>query len=85
MPLTTKGKMNYLVSQPNYHRTNFFSKNLLKIGMKRTRILMNKPVHLGLPILQISKTVIYWFWCNYMKPKYGKKKQNYITWIEIAL
>ena len=30
---------------------------------------MNKPVYLGLPILEISKTLIYEFWHNYMKPK----------------
>ena len=32
---------------------------------------MNKPVHLGLPILEISKVLMYEFWYDYMKPKYG--------------
>ena len=32
---------------------------------------MNKPVYLGLPILEISKTLMYEFWYDYMKPKYG--------------
>ena len=32
---------------------------------------MNKPIYLGLSILEISKTLIYEFWCDYMKPKYG--------------
>ena len=32
---------------------------------------MNKPVYLGLPRLEISKTLMYEFWYGYMKPKYG--------------
>ena len=33
---------------------------------------MNKPVHLGLSILDLSKTFMYEFWYNYVKPKYGQ-------------
>ena len=32
---------------------------------------MNKPVYLGLSILKISKTLMYEFWYDYLKPKYG--------------
>ena len=39
--------------------------------MKKTKVKMNKPVYLGLPILEISKTLMYEFWYNYMKPKYS--------------
>ena len=34
---------------------------------------MNKPVHFGLSILKLSKTLIYEFWYDYVKPKYGEK------------
>ena len=46
-PVTTEGRRNYLVSEPNYHTTKFFSENLLAIGMKEknTQIFMNKPVY----------------------------------------
>ena len=40
--------------------------------MRKTEILMNKPVHLGLSILDLSKTVMYEFWYDYVKPKYGE-------------
>ena len=39
--------------------------------MKKTKVKMNKPVYLGLSILEISKTLIYEFWYDNMKPKYG--------------
>ena len=39
--------------------------------MKKTKVKMNKPIYLGLSILEISKILIYEFWYDYMKPKYG--------------
>ena len=39
--------------------------------MKKTKLKMNKPIYLGLSILEISKTLMYEFWYDYMKPKYG--------------
>ena len=39
--------------------------------MKKTKVKMNKPTYLGLSILEISKTLMYKFWYDYMKPKYG--------------
>ena len=37
---------------------------------KKTKVKMNKPVSLGFSILGISKTLIYEFWYDYIKPKY---------------
>ena len=39
--------------------------------MNRTKVKMNKPIYLGLSILEISKLLMYEFWHDYMKPKYG--------------
>ena len=39
--------------------------------MKKTKIKINKPIYLGLSILEISKILMYEFWYDYMKPKYG--------------
>ena len=39
--------------------------------MKKTKVKMNKPIYLGLSILEISKTLMYGFWYDYMKPKYN--------------
>ena len=68
--VTTDEKRNKLVSEPNYHTTKQFSENLLAIEMKKTKVKMNKPVYLGMSILDISKTLMYEFWYDYIKPKY---------------
>ena len=69
--ITTDRRRNQLVSEPNYHTTKWFLENLLAIEMKKTKVKMNKPVYLGWSILEISKTLMYEFWYDYMKPKYG--------------
>ena len=60
--VTTERRRNYLLSEPNYHTTKFFTENLLATEMEKTQILMNKPVYLGLSILDLNKTVMYEFW-----------------------
>ena len=70
--VTTERRRNYLVSEPNYHTTKLFTENLLEIEMKKTEILINKPVYLGLSILESSKILVYEFWYNYVKLKYGE-------------
>ena len=50
-----------LVSEPNYLTAKHFSEKLLAIEMKKTKVKMNKPVYLGMSILDISKTLMYDF------------------------
>ena len=37
---------------------------------KKKKVLTNKPVYLQLLILEVSKALMYWFWYDYVKPKY---------------
>ena len=71
--VTTEKRINYLLSQANYHTTRFFTENLLATEMKKTEIFMNKLFHLGLSILKLSKILIYEFWYDYVKPKHVQK------------
>ena len=41
--------------------------------MKKVEVKMNEPIYLGQAILDISKTLVYKFWYDYIKPKYGDK------------
>ena len=67
--VTTDKKRSKLVSEPNYHTMNYISEDLSIIEMKRAKAKMNKPIYLGLSILEISKILMYEFWYDYMKPK----------------
>ena len=62
-----------LASEPNYHSTNYISKDLLIMELKKVEAKMNKPIYLGQAILDISKTLMYEFWYNYIKPMYCDK------------
>ena len=44
--VTTGRRRNYLVSEPNYHTTNFFHKKLTRDRNEKTETIMNKPVSL---------------------------------------
>ena len=70
---TERRRRSQLVSQPNYHTTKHFSENLLAMEMKKMKVTMNKPIYLGEIVLDISKTNIYEFWCDFIKAKYGDR------------
>ena len=60
--VTADKRRNELASEPNYHTTKYLSENLMAIEMKKTIVKMNKPVYLGMSILDISKTLMDGFW-----------------------
>ena len=69
--VTTNKRRSKLVSEPNYHTMNYISEDLSIIEMKTTKVKMNKPIYLGLTILEISKILMYEFCYDYTNPKYN--------------
>ena len=69
----TDKKRNKLVSEPNYHTMKLIDDNLAIIEMKKVKVKMNKPIYLGLSVLDISKITIYEFWYDFIKSKYGSR------------
>ena len=69
--VTTDKKEINQISEPNYHTINYISEDLSIIEMNKMKLKMNKPIYLGLSILDISKILMYEFWYDYMKPKYN--------------
>ena len=74
MKLVTSDKK-YLkyVMKPNFKDGHPFSKCLFAVEMGKREITMNKPVYLGQVILDLSKTLMYEFYYDYMRPNYGSK------------
>ena len=68
-----------LTAKPNYESRKIFNENLVSVHMKKTSLTMNKPVYLGMSILDLSKTVMYDFHYRYIKPKYGSRAKLLIT------
>ena len=60
--VTTNKRRSQLVSEPNYHTSKYFSEHLIAIEIKKTKVKMNKPIHLGMSILGTSKTLTCEYW-----------------------
>ena len=68
-----------LTAKPNYESRKIFNENLVSVHMKNTSLTMDKPVYLGMCILDLSKTLMYDFHYRYIKTKYGSKAKLLFT------
>ena len=68
-----------LTAKPNYESRKIFNENLVSVHMKKTSLTMNKPVYLGMSILDLSKTVMFDFHYKYIKQKYNKQAKLLFT------
>ena len=68
-----------LSAKPNYESRKIFNENLVSVHMKNTSLTMDKPVYLGMSILDLSKTLMYDFHYRYIKTKYGDRAKLLFT------
>ena len=68
-----KDKIRKLVASPLYSRHAIFTNDLVGIDMRKSRLLLNKPVYTGMTILDKSKILMYDFFYNHLKKQYGEK------------
>ena len=68
-----------LAAKPNYENRIIFNENLVSVHMKKTSLTMDKPVYLGMCILDLSKIIMFDFHYKYIKPKYGNKAKLLFT------
>ena len=68
--VTSDKRRSILASEPNYYSSKCISKDLMIMEMRKAEVKMNKPTYLGQAMLDISKTHMYEFWYDYIKPKY---------------
>ena len=70
--VTTDKIKNQLASESNSHTTKYFLENLMAIKKKKTKVKMNNLIYLDMSMLDISKTLMYEYWHDYIKPKYQR-------------
>ncbi|KYN10054.1 hypothetical protein ALC57_17743, partial [Trachymyrmex cornetzi] len=62
-----------MIAKPNFHSRSVFSENLIAIEIRKLEVKFNKPIYVGMCILDISKVCLYEFHHEYMLPLYRKK------------
>ena len=77
--VNTGDQFKKLTAKPNYESRKIFNENLVSVHMKNTSLTMDKPVYLGMCILDLSKTLMYDFHYNYIKTKYGDRAKLLFT------
>ena len=65
-------------AKPNFDHCTVFDEDLVAVHMK-TELVFNKPVYLGMSILDLSKTLMYDFHYKYIKKKFGSKANLLFT------
>ena len=74
-----RDKAKKLTAKPNFKHLNIFCEELIAVHLKKTSLIFNKPVYLGMCILDLSKTIMYEFHYNYIKKKYEDKAKLLFT------
>ena len=68
-----KIKIKKLISSPSFNRVNIFDNDLVAIHMNKTKIKLNRPIYVGMSVLDLSKHLMYDFYYNDLKKQYGDK------------
>ena len=72
--VTDPEKMLRLAARPTYVSHKIFHENLVAVHYKQTKLLMDKPLYVGMSILELSKLLMYDFHYNYILPKHPDAK-----------
>ena len=62
-----------MIAKPNFHSRSVFSENLIAVELRKLKVKLNKPICVGMCILEISKFRLYEFHCEYIIPLYRDK------------
>ena len=73
---TTERRRNFSIRTKLSHYKDFNRKFISNRNEKKTETLLNKPVYLGLSILELSKILMYEFWYDYEKPNYSENAKH---------
>ena len=77
--VTSEKKMIKISSMPTFESSKIFGENLVAVRSSKERLLLNKPIYVGMSILDTSKCLMYDFHYNHIKAKYGSKARLLFT------
>ena len=72
-------KLRRLIASPSFARANIFDDDLAAIEVHKSRLVLNRPVYVGMSILDLSKTLMYDFYYGQLKNQYGERCQLLYT------
>ncbi|KAK3801763.1 hypothetical protein RRG08_043778 [Elysia crispata] len=72
-------KLRRLLASPSFARANIFDDDLAAIEVHKSRLVLNRPVYVGMSILDLSKTLMYDFYYGQLKNQYGDRCQLLYT------
>ncbi|XP_076675420.1 uncharacterized protein LOC143372757 [Andrena cerasifolii] len=62
-----------MIAKPNFYSRSVFAENLIAVELRKLEVKFNKPIYVGMCILDISKICLYEFHHEYMSPLHGQK------------
>ena len=77
--VNTERRVKTLSRKPTFHRLLTFNKDLVAVQCLKSVLCLDKPIYVGCTILDISKTLMYWFHYEHIKRKYGNRAQLCFT------
>ena len=79
-----EGRGGAMIAKPNFHSRSVFTENLIVIEMRKLEVKFDKPIYMGMCILDISKVCLYEFHHEYMLPLFRDKcKLMYIDTVSL--
>ena len=77
--MTDKSKLSKLASKPTYVNSKIFTEDLVAVHKIKETLKLDRPAHVGMCILDLSKTLMYDFHYNYIKKRYNNKAKLLFT------
>ena len=59
------------IARPTFARQEIFNEHLVGIQNRKEKVLLNKPIYVGMSVLDLSKHLMYNFYYNHLKKNYG--------------
>ena len=67
----TSEQVEKLINKPSFKRVEIFTDNFCVVHLNEERIKMDKPIYMGRSVLDLSKYLMYDYFYNNLKKRYG--------------